>query len=51
MKCNTQDSKGNVCGKEITQEEIDQDGMCYNCADNIFIEMTSNSNYKWEHNK
>ena len=46
-KCLCEDSAGHICNKEMTKEEFDQDGMCYNCADNLFNEMMSKDEYKW----
>lgn len=51
MKCECQDSNGDVCGKEMTPEEVEQDGMCYACADNVWEEMHNNIDHHWEHPK
>jgi len=47
--CKCQDSTGEVCGRIITKEEDDQDGMCWHCADNVWNEMTSNKLSGWNH--
>ena len=49
MKCQCEDSSGVVCGKEMTKEEYKQDGMCWDCADHVWNEMTSTEPYKWHH--
>ena len=49
MECKTQDSNGTVCGKEMTKQEEKQDGMCWTCADNVWIEMTTDKDHYWEH--
>ena len=46
MKCKCQDSSGKVCGKEMTEEEYDQDGMCQNCGDELYTELTTKE-YVW----
>ncbi len=48
-KCQCEDSTGKACGKEMTQEEEDQDGMCQRCGDQVWNEMTSEEPYHWEH--
>lgn len=48
-KCKCQDSSGKVCGRQMTKEEKEQDGMCCHCADNVFVEMTFNDNHYWLH--
>lgn len=47
-KCPCQDSTGKVCGKEMTSEEYEQDGMCWNCADNVWSELKG-ENEGWTH--
>jgi len=49
MKCECQDSAGHVCGKEMSKKEYRQDGMCQNCADNVWNEMTSTDHPEWFH--
>ena len=51
LTCPCQDSNGIVCGKKMTKQEAAQDGMCSNCADNVWFEMHSNKEHKWYHNK
>ena len=46
-KCLCQDSNGHVCGRVMTQEEIEDDDMCSSCADNVFIEMCSEKEHLW----
>lgn len=48
MECKAQDSAGKICGKTMTKEEIEQDGMCQWCADNIWEEMQV-VDYQWYH--
>ncbi len=51
-RCNTQDCQGVVCGKEMTQEMLDQDGMCELCAGHVWNEMTAHTDeYYWTHEK
>jgi hypothetical protein len=38
-QCQCEDSSGNICGKEMSKEEIDRDGMCGNCAGMVWNEM------------
>ena len=47
-KCNHQDSNGVVCNKKMTDDELNQDGMCSFCADNIWEEIKS-GNHTWSH--
>lgn len=48
--CKCEDSSGKVCGKEMTEEEEKQDGMCWYCADNVWNEMMSTKHdYEWFH--
>ncbi len=49
VMCKCQDSDGNVCGREMTNQEQDQDGMCWHCADSVWNELTSNDTVKWKH--
>lgn len=49
MKCPCKDSQGHVCGKEMTVEEVEGDGMCGFCADNVWAEMHSEEEYEWYH--
>lgn len=48
-KCKCQDSTGKACGREMTVEELKQDGMCWHCADNVWIEIMSNPDHQWRH--
>ena len=48
-KCLCEDSNGSVCEKIMTKREVEQDGMCSNCADNVWKEMRSFAEYKWYH--
>ena len=48
VMCKCQDSDGNVCGREMTNQEQDQDGMCWHCADSVWNELTSNDTVKME---
>lgn len=51
-KCKCQDSAGKVCGKVMTNQEFKQDGMCWNCADNVWAEMQAKEGeYVWTHPK
>ena len=50
-RCQCQDSNGLICGKEMTQKEIKQDGMCDTCASHVWKEMTSGSKYYWTHSE
>ena len=36
MICQCQDDNGNICGREMTKEEYEQDGMCNICADALW---------------
>lgn len=47
--CNCQDSAGDICGRVMTKEENDQDGMCGHCADSVWNEMTNNALSEWKH--
>ncbi len=49
VMCKCQDSAGEVCGRIMTKEEDDQDGMCWHCADNVWNEITSNKISGWKH--
>ncbi len=49
VMCGCQDSTGEVCGRVMTKKEIDQDGMCWHCADNVWADMTSNELDEWKH--
>lgn len=49
--CKCQDSSGKVCGKKMTKREKKQDGMCSNCANHVWVEMTSKTNHIWYHIK
>lgn len=51
-KCLREDSNGDPCQEEMTQQEKAQDGMCWNCADNVWNEVLAerdDQNYKWCH--
>ena len=49
-KCKCQDSEGVTCGKEMTSEEVEQDGMCWKCADHVWNEMDGgDTEYYWTH--
>jgi hypothetical protein len=52
-KCKCQDSDSVVCGKVMTQAELEQDGMCSRCADNVWAELTALKNkvYRWTHKR
>lgn len=47
--CVCQDSNGLVCGKEMTKQEYQQDGVCSTCADHVWTEMGSTDDYFWKH--
>jgi len=51
MRCNCQDSDGIVCGKEMTDEEERQDGMCDKCACHVHAwlcaERSNKPEYVW----
>ena len=47
--CNCEDTTGDVCGRVMTKEENDQDGMCWHCAGNVWNEMTTGTNNDWKH--
>ena len=49
--CRCQDSGGHVCGKVMTKQEDKQDGMCSWCADNVWVEITSEHEYHWYHSE
>ena len=51
MRCPCEDSNGVICGKEMTQKEVEQDGMCQSCADNVWAELMSKEGevYEWFH--
>lgn len=49
LKCECQDSAGMPCGKAMTKEEYDQDGMCTKCANHIWRELRSEGGYTWTH--
>lgn len=49
--CQCEDSECQVCGKEMSREELEQDGMCGYCAGNVWHEMTALEEYLWYHNK
>ena len=51
-KCLCEDSNGDPCQEEMTQQEKAQDGMCWNCADNVWNEIRSgmtDHEYCWYH--
>ncbi len=48
-KCPCEDSAGKVCGKVMSKEEEEQDGMCQRCGDQVWNEMTSESHEEWHH--
>ena len=50
-RCQCQDSDGLICGKEMTQKEIKQDGICDICASHIWEEVTSDADYYWTHSR
>ena len=49
MNCECPDSSGKVCGKGMTTQEFEQDGMCCVCADHVWNEMSTNQSYTWHH--
>jgi len=50
QKCECEDSDGVVCGRTMTNEELEQDGMCQTCADNVWSEMTNDDvGCHWSH--
>jgi hypothetical protein len=49
LRCPCEDSNGVVCGKRMTEKEIKQDGMCDDCACEVWHEMTSEKEYHWTH--
>ncbi len=51
MKCLCQDSERKVCGKEMTTEEYEQDGMCDACASEVWYELIAKTPYHWTHPK
>lgn len=50
-RCPCEDSNGDVCNKVMTNREWKQDGMCQRCADNVWHEMTQDTDHKWYHTK
>lgn len=38
--CQAEDDLGIVCNKEMSKQEYEQDGMCSNCADSIWANVT-----------
>jgi hypothetical protein len=46
--CMCEDSRGVKCLKPMTKEEYHDDGMCQNCADNVWHELTSQGDHTWE---
>lgn len=46
--CRCQDSDGVECGRDLTDKEIEQDGMCQNCGDNLWAEIAYD--ITWTHN-
>ena len=36
MICKCQDDNGNTCGRKMTREEHEQDGICNVCADSLW---------------
>jgi hypothetical protein len=46
--CKCEDSRGVMCLKPMTKQEKKQDGMCQNCADHVWNEMTTKGDYYWE---
>lgn len=50
MECKCQDSNYSVCGKPMTKQEHEQDGMCGVCADHVWAEMRAPiDEYVWTH--
>jgi len=49
--CECQDFYGVRCGKVLTDEEFEQDGMCSYCADNVWEEMKSGTKWRVKHFK
>ena len=50
-KCKCQDSNGTVCNKEMSTQELQQDGICAVCAEQVWKEIQTplGSEYVWTH--
>ena len=47
--CMCQDSSGAPHGVPISNKEFKDDGMCPACADHVWTEMNSTTEYTWRH--
>jgi len=43
--CPAEDDNGTKCQVEMTDEEVEQDGMCYRCADMIWDSVTTGAKF------